>query len=244
MVTTLISSFHRRKQSSYRKKKKAKVDFFFLSGDLSPGRSCITLADEDPVLLHNVPHADEAPPIHLLEACHRMLIAEEKWRTTRTPKQQRSTLFGFKFTKKDCDIINPTCHSSVMDLKAKGIQFRASSSYSIRDVKFNSGFFSGQLQLPARTYEMSPDADTEFEMLSCANFMKSLIESPEDVKELQEKGVFDEQVVEEFKGIDTFGLDNLDIFKDVKWEIEEHCRSKAKTWTADLIHTRSVHPAS
>ncbi|KAK4387757.1 hypothetical protein Sango_2382300 [Sesamum angolense] len=73
--------------------------------------------------------------------------------------------------------------------------------------------------------------------------MKSLIENPKDVKELRENGILfsrlgsDEEVVELFKEIDTYGLGSRYVFPDVKMRIEEHCNSKAKTWMAELIHT-------
>ncbi|KAI3446520.1 hypothetical protein Pfo_003185 [Paulownia fortunei] len=148
--------------------------------------------------------------------------------------------------------------SVFMDLKAKGIHIRPSSSRSLMDITFKSG----QLQLPVRyvsdltqiffsnmiAYEVSPNSTIKPAVLSYAIFMKSLIQSPEDVKELQEKGILlntfanYEQVVKVFKEIDTFGYRNLDIFEDVRRRVEDHCRSRAKTWIADLIHTRFRSP--
>ncbi|XP_057779974.1 UPF0481 protein At3g47200-like [Salvia miltiorrhiza] len=192
----------------------------------------------------------EELPLHLLEACHRMLVG------SKSPTQKIS---GLKFTNPERDITT----RSVMDLKSKGIEVTASSSCSIRDIKFIPGAFQkAELQLPTRmvwshalstlsnviAYEMSPGTASEFEVLSYANFMKALTESVEDAKELQEKGIFinrfqnQQQLVEELRGVDTFGMDNLEIFKEVKVEIEEHCKSKAKTWMADLIHTFFASP--
>lgn len=189
-------------------------------------------------------------PLHLLEACHRMLVG------TKSPTQKMS---GLKFTNLERDITT----RSVMDLKSKGIEVTPSSSCSIRDIKFIPGAFQkAELQLPTRmvwshalstlsnviAYEMSPGTASEFEVLSYANFMKALTESVEDAKELQEKGILinrfqnQQQLVEELRGVDTFGMDNSEIFKEVKMEIEEHCNSKAKTWMADLIHTRFASP--
>lgn len=196
----------------------------------------------------------EQIPLHLLQACHRLFAACN----STAAKTQTQIISGFKFTNQDRDNI---AARSVMDLKSKGIEFKPSSSCSIRDIKFKSSF-PAELELPTQivwstslsilsnmiAYEMLPGAEAEFEVLSYANFMKSLIESVEDAKELQEKGVLinrfqnHQQLVEELRGVDTFGLDNFDIFRDVKLEIEEHCRSKPKTWMADLIHTRFASP--
>lgn len=205
------------------------------------GRCTLVAADE------------ESSPLHILEACHRMLV----------PQQNRdsTTISGIKLAQNDGHNFSQTGRS-VTDLKEKGIEFERSSSHLIRDIKFKSSALSGRIQIPARilsstafvclsnmiAYEMSPGSDTEFEVLSYANFMKSLIESAADVKELQERGILinkfqnHEQVVEEVKAVETFGLDNLDVFNEVRREIEEHCRSKAKTWVADLIHTRFRSP--
>ncbi|KAL8555526.1 hypothetical protein ACS0TY_003364 [Phlomoides rotata] len=150
-----------------------------------------------------------------------------------------------------------------MDLKAKGVRFGHSSSQCLKDITFESHPSHGRLQLPVRRVshqsqvillnfiayeEVSPNTRTEPVMLSYANLMKSLIQSPEDVKQLQENGLLvnmfanEEQVVQMYREINTFGLAKLDTFKHVKMGIEEHCRNRAKTWIADLIHTRFQTP--
>ncbi|XP_047959460.1 UPF0481 protein At3g47200-like [Salvia hispanica] len=215
---------------------------WFLAGDFNPdgGKKELELDEEE-----------EELPLHLLEACHRMLVG------SKSPKQKNMS--GLKFTNPERDITI----RSVMDLKSKGIEVTPSSSCSIRDIKFIPGAFQkAELQLPRRVvwshalstlsnviaYEMSPGTVSAFEVLSYANFMKALTESAEDAKELQEQGIFvnrfqnQQQLVDELRGVDTFGMDNSDIFKDVKVEIEEHCKSKAKTWMVDLIHTWFASP--
>ncbi|KAG8373084.1 hypothetical protein BUALT_Bualt12G0133900 [Buddleja alternifolia] len=55
-----------------------------------------------------------------------------------------------------------------------------------------------------------------------------------DVKELQESGIIfstlgsDEGVASIFKEIDTYGMDTILVFQDVKMRVEEYCCSKAK----------------
>ncbi|KAG6430371.1 hypothetical protein SASPL_108436 [Salvia splendens] len=214
---------------------------WFLAGDFNPegGKKGLELEEEEEL------------PLHLLEACHRMLVG------SKSPITKK--ISGLKFTNPERDITI----RSVMDLKSKGIEVTPSSSCSIRDIKFIPGAFQkAELQLPRRVvwthalstlsnviaYEMSPGTVSGFEVLSYANFMKALTESAEDAKELQEQGIFvnrfqnQQQLVEELRGVDTFGMDNSDIFRDVKVEIEEHCKSKAKTWMVDLIHTWFATP--
>lgn len=199
-----------------------------------------------------------ADPLHFLEACHRIIAADNS--ASKSDQTRSHLLSGLKFSHLDRDITTRTA----TDLKSKGIEIRPNqSSHSIRDIKFrSSSSFAAELLLPPRivwtntlsilsnliAYEMSPDAVSEFEVLSYANLMKSLTESAEDAREMQEKGILinrfqnQQQMVEEIRGVDTFGMDNYDIFKEVKMEIEEHCRSRTKRWMADLIHTRFASP--
>ncbi|PIN25606.1 hypothetical protein CDL12_01656 [Handroanthus impetiginosus] len=92
-------------------------------------------------------------------------------------------------------------------------------------------------------YELSPSSTSIAEVISCVSFMKSLIETPEDVKELQENKILfntlgsDEQVLNVYKEIDTYNADNESIYQDGKDKIQAHCNSKAKTWMAELIHS-------
>lgn len=151
---------------------------------------------------------------------------------------------------------------SVMDLKTKGIRVRPNSTRLLRDITFRPNACFSHLHLPLLcvsdqssvlwanmiAYEVLPSRCTSLAYLSYAIFMKSLIQTPEDVKELQQRGLMSnrtanlEKVVELFKEIDTFGLHEQDILKDVKREIEEHCNSRAKTWIAELIYTRFRTP--
>ncbi|KAL0456356.1 UNVERIFIED_CONTAM: hypothetical protein Slati_0974800 [Sesamum latifolium] len=142
-----------------------------------------------------------------------------------------------------------------MDLKAKGIRFRPSSKF-LKDIRFESYYLHGQLQLPTChitedfkhkcsnmiAFEFSPGIYTDFGVTSYVNFMKSLIQSPDDVKELREKGIFtttlsNKEVVQMFEEMDTYGLEKRDAFLEVKMRIEKHCSNKAKTWMAELLHT-------
>ncbi|KAH6772178.1 hypothetical protein C2S51_010582 [Perilla frutescens var. frutescens] len=221
-----------------------------------------------------IPQEKEDPPIHFLESFWRVLV-KKRTDTLLKPEIECSNniggnrslvLSGLSMREEmnnDTDI--SYTHRSVMDLKAKGIRVmpNSNSTLSPRDITFRpSGGCFSQLQLPIQyvsdqtlvvcsnmiAFEVLPYGCTSLVMLSYVIFMKSLIQSPEDVKELQERGVLLnrlanlEKVVEVFKEIDTFGLHDQDIFKDVKRRIEEHCSSRAKTWFAELIYTRFRTP--
>ncbi|XP_051148487.1 UPF0481 protein At3g47200-like [Andrographis paniculata] len=158
------------------------------------------------------------------------------------------------------EFLNFPCRS-VTYLQAKGIYFRPSSR-CLLDIKFVSYHVYGVLYLPIlvvngstkvlfsnmAAFEMSPRYQTEGEFLSYLNFMKPLMETAKDVKELRERGILfsslgsDEEVVNVFKEIDTYGADNYKDFLEVKSAISKHCRSKGKTWMADLAHTYCRSP--
>ncbi|KAL2230394.1 UNVERIFIED_CONTAM: hypothetical protein Sindi_1633800 [Sesamum indicum] len=203
-------------------------------------------------------------PVHLLAIRHLTLFKRRQNHEVRQPKPEFIQLISWlrwisrnqKESTTGHNLENFSCpRRSVMDLKAKGIRFESSSDL-LTDIKFESYCFHGKLQLPSRhiadhftyfnsnmiAFGMSLGAYTEFAVASYVNFMKSLIESPDDVKELQEKGIFrttfsNEEVVQMFKEMDTYGLDKRDAFLEVKMRIEKHCSNKAKTWMAKLLHT-------
>ncbi|KAI3448831.1 hypothetical protein Pfo_005496 [Paulownia fortunei] len=151
---------------------------------------------------------------------------------------------------------------SATDLKAKGIHFKPSSTQSLKDVKFKSKFIYAQLELPTWgvsiytkvfflnmiAFELSPNNPNMGEVTSYINLMKSLIESPADVKELREKKILynmlgsDEEVLNVYKDINTYGAYNPQIFHVVKEKIQAHYNSKPKTWIAELIHTHFRTP--
>lgn len=201
-------------------------------------------------------------PLHLLEA-HRTTLLGQGKEFIRDQPRFLPRLLGFRWKRWKRKISSQSMFKmesrpfySVTDLKAKGIHFRPSSN-CLTDVRFHSYPFYGLLQLPIwfvtnnsmvffsnmMAFEMSPEIDTDCDVISYVNFMKSLLETPRDVKELREKGILfsclgsDEEVLKMYKQIDTYGVNNCGLFLDVKTRIEEHCSSKAKTWMADLIHT-------
>ncbi|KAL8037006.1 hypothetical protein ABFX02_11G012300 [Erythranthe guttata] len=207
---------------------------------------------------------EELPPIHISEQLseHTNLRENEPKQPTgiRVHKWLRCGL-----SRKISEVeVSHTSFRSVMDLKAKGIHFKPRRSHSVVDVTFKSHALFGQLKLPIQyvspqtrvtlsnliAYEVSPNSGATPAVLAYVIFMKSLVETPADVKELQRKGILinsfptHEKAVEVFSEIDTFGYGDIDTFAQVKSYVEAHCRNRAKTWLADLIHTRFETPWS
>ncbi|KAH7855444.1 hypothetical protein Vadar_024960 [Vaccinium darrowii] len=145
---------------------------------------------------------------------------------------------------------------SITELKAKGIHARSGSVYSQRDFKFKSFFFFAVLEIPPLivnpqfiihtsnqiAYEWTPNNPNNLPTMAYMNFMKSLINTIEDVKELRAKNILfsactsDEEVVKMFKSISTFGVEDYRIYDNVKQKIQRHYNNTAMTWFAELIH--------
>ncbi|KAF7148067.1 hypothetical protein RHSIM_Rhsim03G0032500 [Rhododendron simsii] len=153
---------------------------------------------------------------------------------------------------------------SISELKAKGIHARRSTSYPSRAFSFKSFFFFGVLEIPLLildpqfivyisnqvAFESTPNNVNNLPTMVYINLMKSLINSPEDVKELRSRNILfstynsvsDEEVVKLLSSITTFGMEDFRIYDEVKERIQEHYNSKAKTWIAELIHNYFSSP--
>ncbi|XP_022882905.1 UPF0481 protein At3g47200-like [Olea europaea var. sylvestris] len=219
----------------------------------------------------------EKQPFHLLDAFYRLLVLElenPNEFVAATHRDLELDSAGKRPVKK-CqwwprrkqnpnEFENPklNCQSrSVTDLKAKGIHFKPSSD-CLKDIKFKSYTFYGQLQLPVYlftvhskvlfthmiAFEMTPESGVELTVTFYVSFLKSLIVKSEDVKELREKKIlfssldYDEQIVEAIKEIDIGGYGMDLMFDDVRRAIENHCSSRSKTWIAELIYTYFRNP--
>ncbi|KAH6796504.1 hypothetical protein C2S52_021058 [Perilla frutescens var. hirtella] len=150
---------------------------------------------------------------------------------------------------------------TVTDLKAKGIHFKPSPTQSLKDVNFKSRFFYATLELPVWyvsiytkvffknmvAYELTLNSPASAEVTSYISFMKSLIDRPEDVKELRERRIFynqlgsDEEVLNVYRNINTYGAEEP-LFEKVKDKIQAHYNSRSKTWMAELGHTNFRSP--
>ncbi|KAG6386635.1 hypothetical protein SASPL_151803 [Salvia splendens] len=209
---------------------------------------------------------EEEEPLHLLEALRRSslrLVETQQnsslfWRLIKKYNQPRES--SKNLTPSVLQLLDSPFRS-VTDLKAKGIHLRKSSR-CLTDIRFFSFGLFAQLHLPVFlisdadigaysnliALEMSPGTRTDLGVTSYINFMKTLIINVNDVKVLREKGILfsmlasDEEVLDIFKSIHTYGYSNFGLFYEVKMRINEHCNNKAKTWMADLINTNFKSP--
>ncbi|KAL8552210.1 hypothetical protein ACS0TY_001054 [Phlomoides rotata] len=194
-----------------------------------------------------IPRAGQEAPIHLLEAFWRVLAIQ----ISRKKKiaQIQSPLSSLAYS-------TGAPYQSVSNLKAEGVKIYKTDSPCLWDIKFRPGFILGRLYIPCRqvsymspivfsnliAYETSPSTRTENVVLCYVNMMKSLIQTPEDVKILQTKGVLlnkfadDEQAVQSFKEINTCGFPRFDTFRDIRQGIEKHCQKKRKKWLSILYY--------
>ncbi|XP_058185907.1 UPF0481 protein At3g47200-like [Rhododendron vialii] len=121
---------------------------------------------------------------------------------------------------------------SISELKAKGIQARRGNTYNRRDIKFRSSFFFfAVLEIPPFllnphfivhnsnqiAYELTPNNPTNQPTMAYINFLKSLINSAKDVKELTLRAnnillspcTSDEEVVNMINSIPTIVVEDF-----------------------------------
>ncbi|RHN45549.1 hypothetical protein MtrunA17_Chr7g0232521 [Medicago truncatula] len=153
-------------------------------------------------------------------------------------------------------------YRSIQDLRAVGIRLKSSKTQRPTEIDFSAGWFAAKLTLPrirvdnttAATflnqiaYEICPDFDNDYEICSFSAFLASLIDRPEDVKELRSKGILlnllgsDEEVVNLFNIISTNVVHYGKTFYEVRRKIHEHYSNKYKTWIAQGFHTYFSNP--
>ena len=165
-------------------------------------------------------------------------------------------------------------YRSLSELKVKGIHFKPidssrhslkkRKSFSVLDIEFIPGFFYSLLKLPPLilgpgsvmlwnnliAFEWSPACKTDAVLTSYICFLNELIANPDDVKELRLKRILlnvarsDEEMFKFFKEIATVGIQEISIYRNVRTDIEKHCRSKIRTWAAEIIYKYFRNPWS
>ncbi|XP_059306457.1 UPF0481 protein At3g47200-like [Lycium ferocissimum] len=208
--------------------------------------------------------------LDLLELYRTLIISECNTEPVRPTDQFLSTFPKcfrlFKKQRRNSNLEgNDFFHSfrSVRDLKSKCISFKPSSLKTLRGIKFKSYYLFGQLNLPsfristgamARyanmiAYEMSPGTKSSYEITSYVNFMKSLVISAEDVKELREKKILfntigtDEEAVKALQEIPAGMVYSYGNLLDIREKIQQHIGSK-KILLAELYWTYLRSPWS
>ncbi|GKV49676.1 hypothetical protein SLEP1_g56414 [Rubroshorea leprosula] len=202
----------------------------------------------------------EEEPFHLLALLRSELIGQGV--KSQGKPNDKDSLLG-KLMRKWCSSGDksrkfPTFRN-VKELKAKGVRFKAKEKIDgITDIDFNYRSCLPTLMLAPIlvndstmpillnliAYEMSSDFKNEFEISSCIEFLESLIDSEEDVKELREAGVLfnglgsDEAVAEMFNKISDYLVPNPVKYKKLKDRIQEHCDL---IWASDVAYFYYTH---
>ena len=97
-------------------------------------------------------------------------------------------------------------------------------------------------------YEMCPDFENDFGITSYISFLDSLIDEPKDVIDLRNAGMLrnllssDQEVAEVFNEIGIDLVPNLDIYRDVRVQIEKYYKMQSMTWISQIIHTHFKSP--
>ncbi|KAL2335194.1 hypothetical protein Fmac_016407 [Flemingia macrophylla] len=189
-------------------------------------------------------------PIHLLDQLRRSVLKEPQKR--HLDDQNTSEKF---------DIIT---YRNIQELRTVGIKLMTNKSHILTDISFSYHWLHlcAELKLPQITvddtiaptflnliaYEMCPDFKNNFEICSFVAFMDSLIDHPDDVKELRSSGVLlnvlgsDEEVAKLFNTISTDLVPDTEIYSHVRGQIEKHYRNKCRTWLTLGYHTYFSNP--
>ncbi|KAK9290308.1 hypothetical protein L1049_008475 [Liquidambar formosana] len=190
----------------------------------------------------------EKEPSHLLELLRRGLLG---------PKSRNSSQITDKIRGDDWQSFR-----HVAELRAAGIYFHRSKTNFLNDISFNPCCIYGYVKLPPISvddstkakflnlvaYEMSPDFENNMEVTSYICFLDSLIDQPDDVKNLRKKYILhnflgsDEEVAKLFNEIATYLMPNPDIYRDVKLGIQKHYDDKGKAWMAEFLYKRFRSP--
>ncbi|KAL2464614.1 Plant protein of unknown function [Forsythia ovata] len=113
-------------------------------------------------------------------------------------------------------------YRSVTELESAGINFKASKTHCVTDVKFKSHLI----------FEMCPHGPSGMLITSYIWLMDSLIDNSNDVKELRKKGIIfnnlgsDEQLAQLFNEIANDLVPDNYAYADTKGKIEKHCKNK------------------
>ncbi|XP_027337437.1 UPF0481 protein At3g47200-like [Abrus precatorius] len=187
---------------------------------------------------------DEEEPVHLLDYLRRALLRRDRNQVNKEIKMKQKCLHLRKYRI-----------GTVRELKVAGIRITKCSN------SFSPCFIDGKLQLPdivvdgstalislnLIAYEMCPDFGNNFEITSLIVFLSSLIEQPEDVKELRRAGVLcnqlasDKEVADLFNRMDVLVVPETATFALIRDHIEAHCKTKRRKikvlrWMGEASH--------
>ena len=153
---------------------------------------------------------------------------------------------------------------NVQELREVGIQLKPRKSSHLGEIDFKKkwNFYPGILWMPKIivddstgpkffnliAYEMCPDFENDFGITSYISFLDSLIDEQKDVIDLRNAGILrnllgsDKEVADVFNEIGTDLVPNLDIYREVRVQIEEYYTMQSMTWISQVIHTHFSSP--
>ncbi|KAK7364889.1 hypothetical protein VNO80_13635 [Phaseolus coccineus] len=197
-------------------------------------------------------------PFHLLDQLRRYVLDDP----LEEPRHQKGDKENSERDENTND--DMTTYRNIGELRTAGIKLKVEKSRRLRDISFSYRWMClcAELTLPEITvddttaptfhnliaYEMCPDFENSFDICSFVAFMDSLIDHPEDVKELRSAKVLqnalgsDEEVAKLFNTISTDLVPNTESYSKVRWKIEKHYRKKYRAWIAQGYHTYFSNP--
>ncbi|MED6171599.1 hypothetical protein PIB30_042198 [Stylosanthes scabra] len=175
-----------------------------------------------------VDEEEEEDPVHLLDYLRRALLMRDQYTFYQKNKMKSGPIYLRKYSR----------IGTIRELKEAGIPV---IKHSHRNFLFPD-FHNGRLWLPEIivddtmahmflnlvAYEMCPDFRNSFEISSFLVFMSSLINQPEDVKELRMTGIIinelgsDKEVADLFNKMDTISVPERPFFAEVEDQIVCH----------------------
>ena len=174
---------------------------------------------------------NEEDPVHLLDYLRRALLMRDLGQIHKEVKVNKKSLHLKKYRI-----------GTIRELKAAGIRVRKDPDNN----SFYPSFDHGILRLPELivdgsmaviflnliAYEMCPDFRNDLEISSYVVFMSSLIDQPEDVKELRSAGILinelasDKEVADLFNKMDSILVPERPRFAHIRDQIHMHFESK------------------
>ena len=205
------------------------------------------------------PNAQKAPydenAIHLLDLLRKRLLGLDGEKDTQKMLGQKCA---------EIDEGEWQSFRNVQELREVRINLKHNKSRSLREIKFNKKcyFCEGILWLPKITvddstgpkffnliaYEMCPDFANDFGVTSYISFLDSLIDEQKDVIDLRNAGILrnllgsDQEVADVFNEIGTDLVPNLDIYRDVRVQIQKYYKMQKKIKISPVIHTHFSSP--
>ncbi|XP_010263428.1 PREDICTED: putative UPF0481 protein At3g02645 [Nelumbo nucifera] len=150
---------------------------------------------------------------------------------------------------------------SVKELKAVGINFKMSESFSFRSVHFQPGLIYGNILLPPIVIDNSTQTRflnliayercccdlSGFNITSYICFLDSLINHPDDVKELRVEGILfnnlrsDEEAANLINQMGR-GLTDPDAYQTIKKDIHKYSKKRRRIWIVEILRTHFNSP--